>query len=239
MENAIYATLTRQSGLMREIQVVANNIANLSTTGFRREGVVFSEYVRALPDVPSLSMAWASPRVVDLQPGDLVQTGGTFDMAIEGEGFFLVATPQGDRLTRAGHFTPGPDGTLLNADGYALLDAGGTPVVVPPGTSGFSLARDGTLSADGQPLALVGLWQPQDPLSLRHQQGTLFSADAPEAVPPESGSGIMQGYLENSNVNPVAEIARMTEVQRAYELGQGLLDREDQRIRGVLQTLGR
>lgn len=239
MENAIYATLTRQAGLMREMHVVANNIANISTTGFRREGVVFSEFVRAIPDVPSLSMARASPRVVDLQPGDMVQTGGTFDMAIEGEGFLLIDTPEGERLTRAGHFTPGPDGILVNPDGYALLDAGGTPVAIPPDATGLSLARDGTLSAAGGPLAMIGLWQPVDPLSLRHQQGTYFSADATEPIDPEAGSALLQGWLENSNANPVSEIARMIDVQRAYELGQGLLDREDQRIRGVIQTLGR
>lgn len=239
MENAIYTTLTRQAGLMREMQVVANNIANMSTTGFRREGVVFSEFVKALPDAPSLSMAHASPRVVDLEQGDLISTGGHFDMAIEGEGFFLLVTPEGERLTRAGHFTPGPDGTLLNPDGYGLLDAGGTPVVIPAGATGFALARDGTLSVSGQPLALIGLWQPLDPLSLRHQAGTYFSANAVEPLPPEAGSSILQGYLEGANVNPIKEISRMIEVQRAYELGQGLLDREDQRIRAVLQTIGR
>src|SRR5690606_33872324 len=133
MENAIYATLTRQAGLMREMQVVANNIANISTTGFKREGVIFSEYVAALRDAPSLSMARASARNRDLTQGTMEQTNGTFDFAILGEGFFLIGTPEGERLSRAGHFTPGPEGELLNPDGFALLDEGGAPIVVPPG----------------------------------------------------------------------------------------------------------
>lgn len=238
MDNAIYATLTRQSGLMRELQVVANNIANAATTGFRREGVVFSEYVKAMGDVPSLSMARASARNVDLSQGEISETGGKFDFAIRGEGFFLIETPGGEALSRAGHFTPGPEGDLVNPDGYRLLDAGGAPVAVPPGAASISLAQDGTLSADGVPVARIGLWAPADPNSLRHLAGTLFTADAPE--PMEEGAGILlQGHLEGSNSNPIAEIARMIEVQRAYELGQSLLDREDQRIRNVLQTLGR
>lgn len=237
MDNAIYAALTRQSGLMREMQVVANNLANMATTGFRREGVVFSEYVKALDGAPSLSMARASARAVDLSQGDITRTGGSFDFAIQGEGFFLIETPEGERLSRAGHFTPGPEGELTNPDGYRLLDQGGAPVVVPPGATNVAMARDGTLSADGVPVARVGLWLPADPTSLRHVAGTLFAADAPE--PMEEGGMILQGHLEGANTEPVAEVARMIEVQRAYELGQQLLDREDQRIRNVLQTLGR
>jgi flagellar basal-body rod protein FlgF len=237
MENAIYTGLTRQSGLMREMAAVANNIANVSTTGFRREGVIFSEYVKRVGDAPSLSMARASARNIDLTQGDLAQTGGTFDFAIEGEGFFLIETPQGERLSRAGHFTPNAEGDLVNPDGYRLLDAGGAPVFVPPGAGQVSLAPDGTLSAAGVPLARVGLWQPADPNSLRHVAGTLFSADAPE--PMEDGGTILQFHLEGANVNPITEIARMIEVQRAYEIGQSLMDREDERIRGVIQTLGR
>lgn len=236
MDNAIYAGITRQSGLMREMQVVANNLANMATTGFRREGVVFSEYVKALGDAPSLSMARASARAIDLSQGDLAPTGGSFDFAIQGDGFFLIETPQGERLSRAGHFTPGPEGEFLNPDGYRLLDAGGAPVVVPEARA-VSLARDGTLSADGVPVARIGLWLPADPTSLRHEAGTLFTADAPE--PMEDGGTILQGHLEGSNTDPILEVARMIEVQRAYELGQSLLDREDERIRGVIQTLGR
>ena len=167
MDAAGYAPLNRQSGLMREMGVVANNIANSSTTGFRREGVVFSEYVAALDQGPSLSMAHASGRHVDLTQATVSQTGGQFDLAIQGDGFFLVETPQGERLTRVGSFVPSPEGELMTPDGYRLLDAGGAPVFVLPQTRGVAVAEDGTLSADGQPVAQIGLWQPADPLSLR------------------------------------------------------------------------
>lgn len=238
MDNATYAALTRQSGLMREMQVVANNIANIATTGFRREGVVFSEHVKALAPAPSLSMARASARAVDLTQAEITETGGVYDFAIRGDGFFLIETPEGERLSRAGHFTPNAEGDLVNPDGFRLLDAGGAPVAVPPGAGAVHLAQDGTLSVDGQPAARIGLWTPADPTSLRHVAGTLFAADAPE--PMEEGAGIiLQRHLEGSNTNPIREVARMIEVQRAYELGQSLLDREDQRIRAVLQTLAR
>lgn len=237
MDSPGYVTLTRQSGLVREMQSVANNIANLSTTGFRREGILFAEHVTALGEGPSLSMATAKARVVDLQQGDLVQTGGSFDFAIQGDGFFLVETPEGQRLTRAGSFTPGPTGELMTDDGARLLDDGGSPVIVPPGVRDVEMGSDGTLSAGGQPITRIGLWQPVDPTALRHLSGTLF--DAGEVQPAEGNGTILQRHLEDSNVNPVTEVARMVEVQRAYELGQGFLDREDQRMRGVIETLGR
>ncbi|NCM97575.1 MAG: flagellar basal-body rod protein FlgF [Rhodobacteraceae bacterium CG2_30_10_405] len=237
MDAAGYVTLTRQSGLMHEMQVVANNIANVSTTGFRREGVVFAEYVQRLEGEPSLSMANAAARNIDLTQAGLTQTGGAFDFAIQGEGFFMVESPNGPRLTRAGSFTPSDQGELVNADGHRLLDQGGAPIFIPPDAGVVGMAQDGTLSAAGKPLGRVGLWQPADPLDLQHQGGTLFAASG--AVEPADGAQILQGFVEGSNVDPVSEIARMIEVQRAYEMGQTFLDNEDARVRGVIQVLGR
>lgn len=238
MENAIYAALTRQSGLMAEMRAVANNIANANTTGYRAEGLIFSEYVRALgPDGPSLSMAAARVRRTDLAQGALGQTGGTFDLAIEGEGFFLIGTPGGERLTRAGSFTPNENGDLVTAQGWPVLDAGGAPVFVPTGAGQVAIAADGTISADGQPVGQIGLVVPLDPVAMVREDGVMFRTDS--GWDPAPDARVLQGHLEDSNVDPVLAIARMIEVQRAYELGQGFLDREDQRIRNVIQAMGR
>lgn len=238
MNNAEYVTLTRQTGLMRELQVIAHNIANAGTTGFRREGVVFSEYVRRLDGAEaSLSMARGNTRQTSLMQGALEQTGGSFDLAIEGAGFFMVETPRGERLTRAGAFTPNAAGDLVNMDGHRLLDAGGAPVFIPPDARAIAVARDGTLSADGRPLAQIGLHAPVDPTDLRREAGGLFAVERGTA--PVDGAQIVQGFLESSNVEPLTEIARMIAVQRAYEQGQRFLEREDERQRNVIQTLGR
>ncbi|MCI2394752.1 flagellar hook-basal body complex protein [Aliiroseovarius sediminis] len=239
MDNIGYTTLTRQSGLMREMQSVANNIANASTTGFRREGIIFSEYVSALDgDDPSLSMATANVRALDLQQGGLTQTGGTFDFAIEGDGFFMVDGPDGQFLTRAGSFTPSALGELSTPDGYRLLDGGGAPVFVPPDARSVSVASDGTLSVDGRAVAQIGLYLPVDQNDLLHREGVRF--EAPGGVEPALvEASILQGFIEGSNVNPITEVARMIEVQRSYELGQKFLEKEDERIRAVLKTVGR
>jgi flagellar basal-body rod protein FlgF len=237
MDNASYTTLTRQSGLMAEMRAVANNIANASTTGYRREGLIFSEFVQALaPDDPSLSMVSANVRDTRLDQAPLTQTGGSFDLAIEGEGFFMIEGPAGPMLTRAGAFTPSPTGELTTLDGLRLLDAGGAPVFVPSDSGRIAIAADGTLSTGDQPLAQIGLWMPSDPLDMRHRDGVRFEVPA-GADPLIDGGAILQGYLESSNVDPIGEIARMIEIQRAYEQGQSFLDREHERIRGVIQAL--
>jgi flagellar basal-body rod protein FlgF len=231
-------TLARQVGLMREMTLVAGNIANAATTGYRREELVFTEFVHASPGGDSLSMAAARARTVDLAQGRITETGGTFDLAIEGEGFFLVQTPRGERLTRAGAFTPNEAGDLVTPEGHPLLDAGGAPVFVPPGAEVIGVADDGTVSADGAPLAKIGLWRPAEPTDLVREAGALFRAEA-GAEPVLDGGRILQGRLEGSNVDPVAEIARMIEVQRAYELGQAFLDRESDRRSKLIDTLTR
>jgi flagellar basal-body rod protein FlgF len=237
MDNAAFVTLTRQAGLLREFQAVAHNIANVSTAGFRREGIVFAEHVRALgPGQPSLSMASADVRHANLEQGALRHTGGTFDFAIRGAGFFMLETPGGDRLTRAGAFTPDDAGELVTAQGYRLLDIGGAPVFAPPDAGAITLAPDGTLSADGQPIAQVGVFVPAEPTALVREAGTLFRAEG--GFVPVEDFALDQGFLEESNVDPVSEVARMIAVQRAYELGQQFLDREDERVRAVIRTLG-
>ncbi|WP_373636862.1 flagellar hook-basal body complex protein [Yoonia sp. BS5-3] len=238
MDNASYTTLTRQSGLMREMQTLANNIANASTTGFRAEEVMFSEHIKALgPSASSLSMATAAVRnTVDTQ-GTLTQTGGTFDLAIEGDGFFLIETPNGQRLTRAGAFTPNENGDLVTADGYPVLDPGGAPVFVPQGLGSVGIGADGTISAGGQPVGQVGLVRPLEPAQMIRESGVMFDApDGFEAIP---DGRMLQGFLEASNVNPILQVSRMIEVQRAYELGQNFLDKEDERIRSVIEAMRR
>lgn len=232
-----YVALTRATGLLKTMQAVANNIANVSTTGFRREGVLFAEMVEALPaEGGSVAMTAARGRVTSDQQGALVETGGSLDMAIEGEGYFTVLTPEGERLTRAGAFARSPDGEIVDPSGHPLLDEGGGPIVIPFEAQTIGIAADGTLSVDGEPVARIGLVSVEDQTQLFREAGVLFRAGG-DVLPVEDGR-MVQGSLEQSNVNPVAEMARMIEVQRAYEYGQKLLDSEDGRIRLVVRTLG-
>jgi len=235
METAGYATLSRQSGLMREMQVVANNIANSATTGYRQEGLIFSEFIQSGPNQSSMSMSRANIRNTSMEQGSLTKTGGTFDLAIEGDAYFKVETPSGERLTRAGAFSPNADGDLVTFDGYRVLDAGGSPVFVPGDAETINIAPDGTVSADGSPLGQIGLFKPAEGHAMVREDGVMFRVDGD--IEETDQAQILQGFVEGSNVNPMSQMARMIEIQRAYEMGQSFLETEDQRIRNAIKNL--
>ncbi len=235
MDSTGYVTLTRQNGLMREMQVVANNIANAATTGYRQEGVIFSEYVKGVDGGASLSMGQGNVRRTSFEQGALQQTGGTFDFAIEGDGYFLIETPDGERLTRAGGFSSNGEGDLVTFDGYRVLDAGGAPLFVPPGAKSIAVSPDGTMSADGVLAGQIGLVRPLEGTDMIREGGVMFRADG--GFEPAENGRVMQGFVEASNVDAITQIARMIEVQRAYEMGQSFLDSEDERVRRSMDAM--
>ena len=240
MSDAVYAMLTRQQGLMQEMQVVANNIANASTTGYKSDRAIFGEFLVATgSQSSSLSMGSLTGHSFAMEQGALKITGGELDLAIQGDGFFLIESGQGQRLTRAGHFQLSPDGTIVDMEGNALLGAGGTPVTIPGNATKVSVAGDGGVSivtGDGQPpqeVGRLGVVVPNG--TLVRDSNSYFSA--PEGYANAQSTEIVQGALEQSNVSPVLEVARMIEVQRAYEAGQTLFEREDQRFSQVINTI--
>ncbi|MDE4192840.1 flagellar hook-basal body complex protein [Phaeobacter gallaeciensis] len=235
METAGYATLSRQTGLMREMRVVANNIANSATTGYRSEGLIFSEYVQSAPGQQSMSMARANIHNTSMEQGQLTKTNGTFDFAIEGDAFFMVETPQGQRLTRSGAFSSNAQGDLVTMDGHRVMDAGGAPLFVPTDAESFQVGSDGTLSADGQPLGQIGLFKPVEMHTMSREDGVMFRVDG--EIEPALESRVLQGFLEGSNVNAIQQVSRMIEIQRAYEMGQSFLTTEDERIRAAIKNL--
>ena len=234
--DGVLPTLPRQSGLLRELTVIAQNVANAGTTGYRAEATVFAEHVaRGGTGAPSLSMGHAAARFTDLAQGALERTGGRYDLAIEGEGFFQVQGPDGPLLTRAGAFTPDAEGRLVTLDGLPVLGVGGAAIQIPPGAGEVAVAPDGTLSRGGQPFAQLDLVVPDDVNGLTRAGDTRFAHEG--ATLPVEAPRVAQGMLEASNVSPVQEIARMVIVQNAYQLGQNLMDREHERLTSMLRLM--
>lgn len=237
MENTIYTNLARLEGLKSELQAIANNIANVSTTGFKKEGVMFSEHVAALENSnTSLSMATAELQRSDFTQGSITQTGAPLDFAIDGDGFFLIEFEDAQALTRAGNFKRNSNGEVVTAAGYRLLDGGGAPIFVPPDAQQIKLSADGALSVDGRLITNVGVYTPAEGDTPRRVGNTMFTIE--EEPEPVENPAILQGFQEDSNVDAVLEVARMIEVHRAYERGTNLNQTEDDRIRNVLRTLG-
>jgi flagellar basal-body rod protein FlgF len=236
MTNPISALLSKQVGLRQQVDVIAHNVANLSTTGFKREDLAFATHVERL-DVPgsSLALAKVESSHTDLSQGPLERTGNPFDVAIEGSGFLAVETAAGVRYTRDGRFSANQLGELTTATGHRVLDDGGAPIVIPPEASDLVLSGDGTLSApNGTPLGALGIWQLPDGFLRRDADGLFATEVEPE---PAIGTRVVQGFLEGSNVNPVRELTDLIEAQRAYERGRAMLDTEDERIRQMIEKL--
>lgn len=238
MDNAIYTILNRQSGLMREFSTVANNIANASTTGFKAEKGVFSEFIAALeggdfPQGTSLSMGSLRAHATDLSQGELNPTGSPLDIAINGDGFFQFETGNGVMLGRAGHLMLDLEGQLIDGLGSYILDQGQGRITIPLDATDVKISGEGTVSADGVEISRIGVVN-ADPLTLTRQGNSYWQGDQ---TGPLENAMIASGFLENSNVDPVLQMARMIEVQRHYDAGQSLLDLEDQRIRNVSQTI--
>ena len=237
MDNALYyLALNRQIGLSRELDLIANNIANMDTAGFRREGIAFTEHVVSSGTSESVSMADLGARFASTLPGEMTITNGQFDLAIEGDGFFTLETPAGPVLTRAGTFMTSPEGFLVTPNGDRVLDAGEAPIVIPADVADVTIGQDGTISANGDPIAQVGIFNAPQELMSRHGD-TGFKVED-DAFEPTIGARLRQGAIEQSNVNPVVEIARLIEVTRAYETAQSLILDEDERVTSTIQTLG-
>lgn len=219
--------LSRLVALQRKLDVVANNVANSNSTGFRARQLSFREYLKPEKEVDETGKKQRPLSLVDprfqfsnLTPGALQPTGNPLDLAIQGEGYFVVKTGQGNRYTRAGSFTIDGSGQIVTLTGEPIMGKGG-PVRVPPNDGEVSVASDGTVSSKravmGQ-LRLVRfaeLLQPNGESLLRTDQAPIDLSSGQAAL--------VSGFLEKSNVETTREMTRLAEVTRSYELVGRLL----------------
>ena len=239
METSIIVGLTRQDTLRRELDVVANNLANMNSTAYKGERMLFAEHLVPTPSGgdrmgDAVALVRDAATVRDLSPGEFRETGSDFDVAIEGDGYFVVSTPLGPRYTRDGHLRLNENGELVSGRGFPVL-AGGAPVQVSLDDTQIAIAQDGTISSETRVLGKLDLVRFARPQRLQAAEGGLMMAgdEQPEAV---ALPAIRQGMLEGSNVEPITEIDRLIQVQRAYDQARQLAEREDDRIRKMLQT---
>jgi flagellar basal-body rod protein FlgF len=243
MENALYIGLSRQMILRREMEIIANNIANMDTNGFKVESMI----QKTDPSEPAVTLG--GPRPVkfvapdgvarDFGQGVLTRTGGELDMAIEGKGFFQVQTPQGPRFTRDGRFTTDTTGRLVTQGGHAVLDASGGEIVINPEKGQVAVAADGSMSQGNEAVGKVGVYTFTNPGALEKAGDNLFRNGSNLAANPAAESKLRQGFLEGSNVRPVLEITRMVEVSRAYESTTKMMESEAELSRRSVERLGR
>lgn len=222
--------LSAQQVLRQRMDLTANNLANMTTTGFKTERLVtreLSDQPANAADTPSdiaFVDAWMLQR--DFKTGPLERTGDPLDVALEGEGFFAVETPEGEAYTRDGAFSMGPDGTLLSRSGDPVLGEGG-PIILNPTGGPVTISAEGAIRQDGVAAGRLRVATFATPSGLERIGSNLWKATDETPGAPDTVK-IASGFLEGSNVNAVLELTQMIEISRTYESVAAALSQADQ-----------
>jgi flagellar basal-body rod protein FlgF len=248
MQNAQLIGLSRQMALGRELDVVANNIANLNTTGFKADGSLFEEYLSsaARADQTHARVSFVRDRGTwhDMSAGPLEKTGSPLDVAIDGAGFLVVQTPRGERYTRNGALQINATGQLVTSDGNQVLGESG-PIVFQPNDNQVSISRDGTISVregtskTDSARGVLKLVTFDNVQQLQKDGSSTFQAigGAQPQPQPNKTSGFIQGSIEKSNVRGVVEMSRMIEITRSYTEVASLLKQQADQSQSAIDKL--
>ena len=240
MENISYIGLSQQVALTSMMNVTANNIANMSTPGYKGQRTLFVDYLNKGKDAGPKDAVhqvqdYATYR--DTTQGSLQMTSNPLDVALEGKGYFAVTTPNGTAYTRNGSFAMSADGTLITKQGYPVQGDGGGTLVIPEGAKHITITPDGQVSTEQGEVGVLKVADFADQQSMQELGDGLYSSTAPEVL--VENVRMVQSSVEGSNVNPILEMNRMVEVLRAYQSTYRMLTNDHERIRGAIQKLTR
>lgn len=235
MEQTTYVALSRMISLQRQTEMTAHNIANASTPGFKGSQMVFSDYLLTQHRVDQPSGARtihfvqdrATHRDHDAAP--MQRTGNTLDVGIASDGFLAFETPRGERFGRNGRMTLDPNGRITSSEGYPVLSTAGTPLVVAPNESRITISADGTVSTPDGEIGRLRVVRFEEPQKLIGEGATLFRPEDGQEPQPVAAPGVMQGMVEEANVQPVVELTLLMAQQREFEFAAQFVEREGER----------
>ncbi|MCW2236359.1 flagellar basal-body rod protein FlgF [Azospirillum canadense] len=238
METPTYVALSRQMTLRRQLDVISNNIANMNTTGFKQQRMLFTEFLERPGMHEQVSFVQDRAVVRDLATGGLTQTGNPLDVALTGHGYFTVDTANGPRYTRAGNFQLNDQRQVVDGGGLPVLADNGQPITIPEGTRDIKVSGDGTVATELGPVGKLNIVTFKNEQLMTEVGSGLYVSDE-EPQPAPADTKVAQGMLENSNVKPVVEMTAMIDIQRQYQSNQRMIENEHERIRNAIQKLGR
>jgi flagellar basal-body rod protein FlgF len=250
MENTLLVGLSRQMALHRELEIVANNVANLNTTGFKSDGALFEQYL--MPVARDDGFIGADSRLnfvqdratwLDFGQGPIQQTGNPLDVALEGSGFLVVQTPRGERYTRNGALQINNNGELVTSEGFQVIGESG-PITFQNSDRDITINNDGSIrvregvsaTADSSrgKLRVVDF---QNPQQLKKDGSSTFQADPNQPPRVAADSRVIQGAVEKSNVHGVLEMTRLIEVSRSYTEVAAILQQQAEMRRDAISRL--
>lgn len=238
MEANLYVGLSGQMALQKRMETVAHNVANAGTAGFRAEEVRFEALLSDASKDPTAFVS-TGETFLSRRAGSLNETGNPLDVAIKGDAFLAIETPAGQVYTRDGRMKMGPAGELTTLNGYPVLDAGAAPIQLDPNGGQVQIAGDGTVTQDGRQLGALGLYaiEPNAKLTRFENSGVIPDIPAEPALD-FTRVGVAQGFVEQSNVNPVAEMTKLIMITRAFEAMSASLAQQDEQQRTSIRSLG-
>ena len=214
MNSGMYAAISGNLSAMRRLDVISNNLANASTPGFKADQIQFESVLASAKNTAEGPVYSSDLFSTDFSAGSLQKSDNVLDMALGGDGFFVVNTPQGQAYTRQGNFHRGAGNRLVTADGYEVQGQNG-PITLAGGK--IDVADNGVVTVDGAPVGTIARVDFPKPYALTKLGGGLFSPADPQAAPTPATTEVKQGYLESSNVKVIVEMARMIEASRYFE----------------------
>lgn len=238
MQSSLYVSLSGQLAAEKRLTSVANNVANMSTSGFRAEEVRFEE-VLSNAGQNGVSFAAAGDTFLSTKAGALVQTNGDLDVAVQGDAYFSIMTPAGAAYSRDGRFQVAPGGRLQTIAGHDVLDAGGSPVDVGNDGGKLSIGRDGAITQNNIQLATIGIFELPAGSNLTRYGNSAMLSDTPGvAVQDFTNRGVLQGFTESSNVNPMLELTKLIALQRQFESSMAASKQVEDTAMSSIRSLG-
>ncbi len=241
MNNASYVALSRQMALYRQMAVSANNMANVDTPAFKGEEMMFREHLtRTLSNNQNMpeKVAFVKDEGVlrNTKEGPLNPTENSLDVALSGEGYFVIDTPDGPRYTRNGHFMLDDNGMLITSEGFAVMQQGDLPFFFAPNETEVLINRDGSVATENGVIGRMRVVSFENEQMLRKAGGSLY--DAEEAPQDVEAPQVVQGMMEGSNVQSVVEMTNLIDIMRNFDTAQRMIETEHERQQKTIQTLG-
>jgi len=238
MQGAIYVGLSGQIALEQRLETIAHNVANSSTAGFRAEEVKFETVMSRVPPNP-VAFVSSGGTYLSRQTGDIVRTDDPFDVAVQGDVWMSIDVAGKQVYTRDGRLMMNTNGDLQSISGNPILDVGGAPIVLNPAGGAPNISRDGTITQNGQQIGAIGLYRIEEDAKLTRAENSGVIPNRPATAALDfSNIGVVQGFTERGNVNPVTEITRLIEVHRAFEALTNSMAAEDTTMQTAIRELG-
>lgn len=237
MQNGLYVALSAQVNLEKRLNAVANNVANLSTAGYRAEDTHFQALLAQASKGP-IAFTSAGDTFISRRAGPVSKTDSPLDVAIQGDAWLSVGGTKGPVYTRDGRMTMDASGQLRNASGQPMLDPGGSPILLDPQAGPPTIGRDGSIHQGANQVGSLGLFTIDAKASLQRAEANAVTPSVTAVVVQDfTRMGVIQGHIEGANVNPVLEMTKLITIQRAFESAATLTSETETSFQGAIRSL--